>query len=548
MWFNVILFMTIVSTYVQGDAERIVKLRQGRVRGHLDPNGGLYSFYGIPYATAPTGIHKFKAPLPGPAWIDTLDAVDNRTLCPQKDFMGLMPESLFDIKEDCLVANIFVPATKETNLSVVIYVHGGAFVIGYGNWLSYKALVRSKKVIVVTFNYRLGAHGFLCLGTDDVPGNAGMKDQVALLRWVNQNIANFGGNPEEVTIAGYSAGSVSVDLLMLSKSTKGLFKKIIPESGASLAAFSIQTDPFENAKEFARLLNYTGSNSIASLEDFFKNVSYESLTSINVLARLDSTFLMSPCIERSNSGEAFLTDSPLGIIKHGLYPKIPTLYGFTSMEGLVRLPLFDQFKDAMNKNFQDFLPPDLKFQNDEERQAVAQKVKEFYFGNSNIDSDTILEYINYFSDIIFTYPALRTVKYHVEAGHDQIYLYEFSFVHDDLPKIPYTNIRGADHCSQTYIVSDGLNATMNNDRLEEMKPIIRTIWANFIFTGKPIPEDSELPPWPPVGKNWSPHMSIDLPLSLRGSLLKERTLFWDQIYERHYQQPIPPPASPHLEL
>ncbi|VVC88033.1 unnamed protein product [Leptidea sinapis] len=328
------------------------------------------------------------------------------------------------MKEYCLIANLFVPDTKENNLPVVVNIHGGGFQICYGNLNTYKNLIRSKRIIIETFNYRLGPFGFLCLGTKDAPGYAGMKDQVALLRWVNQNIAEFDGNPEDVTIDGYSAGSSSVDLLMLSESARGLFHKAIPESGAGIAAFSVQTDPKANAMEYAKLLNYTGSGSVADLEKYYKSLSYELLVSVNK------------------------TKNP--------FQSIP-----------------------------------------------------------------------------------------IEAGHNQIYLYEFPFAHDQLDIIPHTNIRRAGHCSQTNTVSDG-SATFNytNSKLIEMRNLTRSIWLNFITTGKPISEDSELPPWPPVGKNWSPHMSLDLPLSLRGSLLKERTHFWDEIYKEHYQQPIPPSTAP----
>lgn len=119
-------------------------------------------------------------------------------------------------------------------------------------------------------NYRVGIHGFLCLGTEDAPGNAGMKDQVALLRWVKKNIANFGGNPDDVTIGGHSSGSASVDLLMLSKSAEGLFNKVIPESGVSTSVFTIQSEPLENAKWFAKANNFTDVDDVYALEQFYK--------------------------------------------------------------------------------------------------------------------------------------------------------------------------------------------------------------------------------------------------------------------------------------
>nr|AIY69064.1 carboxyl/choline esterase [Chilo suppressalis] len=187
------------------------------------------------------------APLAPPTWVEPFDAIDKGIICPQFS----VPAGK-TAQEDCLVASVYVPNTNKTNLPVMIIIHGGQFLVGYGDVTTPRQLVNSQKVIVVTFNYRLGIHGFLCLGTKDVPGNAGMKDQVALLRWVKQNIASFGGNPDEVTIVGCSAGGSSVDLLMISKLTKGLFKRVIGMSSANVGVTSVQLDPVEYARTQAR--------------------------------------------------------------------------------------------------------------------------------------------------------------------------------------------------------------------------------------------------------------------------------------------------------
>ncbi|CAH2216936.1 jg263, partial [Pararge aegeria aegeria] len=228
-----------------------------------------------------------------------------------------------------------------------------------------------------------------------------MKDQVALLRWVKKNIVRFGGNPDEVTIAGYSAGSASVDLLMLSKMADGLFKRMIPESGANIAAFSIQSDPIKNAKEYAMMLNFDKYDNIEALQDFYKTIPYEKLNSVNAMNRKDSTFLLSPCVERNLGEETFLEEDPVNILKSGNFKRVPMLYGFTNMEGLFRAPLFEQWKSLMNENFSNFLPADLKFQNEMEMKQVAEKVRRFYFGQKSVSDETILAFINYFTDVIF---------------------------------------------------------------------------------------------------------------------------------------------------
>uniref|UniRef100_A0A0K8TVB0 Carboxylic ester hydrolase n=1 Tax=Epiphyas postvittana TaxID=65032 RepID=A0A0K8TVB0_EPIPO len=550
----VLIFLALAcAASAQGDAResRTVQTAQGPVRGFKTDE--IFEFYGIPYATAPTGKNRFKAPLPGPIWMNPLDAVNDKIVCPQGSMSGFPMDGLIE-RENCLVANVLTPDTEEKNLPVLVIVHGGAYQLGFGSALLPKSLVKTKKMVAVSFNYRLGLHGFLCLGTEGAPGNAGMKDQVALLRWVKENIANFGGNPDDVTIGGYSAGSSAVDLLMLSESTKGLFNKVIPESGANVAVWSIQLDPIENAKEFARTNNFTAVDDINALEEFYTTASFDLLTSDIFMYRKDTTFVASPCMERNIGEETFLEDYPVNIIKQGKYRKVPILYGFANMEGLFRMDIFAKWADDMNKEFSDFLPSDLKFKSESERSKVAQEVKEFYFGDKPVGEDTVQAYIDFFTDVLFAYPHLRSVQLQVEAGSDSIYLYEYSFYSpppefEGMPPIPefIKKIRGANHCAQSGAVHDTNMPFFGTDTSEEFlrfQEKLREMWLNFITTGKPVPEGSSLPAWPPVGANRSPYMDLGEEIKLKGPLLEKRARFWDSIYERYYRAPVPP--SPYV--
>lgn len=432
---------------------------------------------------------KFQDPIPAPTWFSTFEAINNTIACPQTKLNNNFTFPMSP-QENCLVANIYVPDTTQKKLPVVVYVHGGAYLVGSGTMMEAKNLVRSKKVIVVTFNYRLGLHGFLCLGTHDIPGNAGMKDQIALLRWVNKHIESYGGNPQDVTIAGQSAGSSAVDLLMLSPAAKGLFHKVIPESGASLAPWSIQIDPLENAKYIAKKAGFDNVDDIYALEEFYKTASFDLLKSTSeFLERTDANFLLSPCLERKGSEGPFLTDSPYKILKSGKYPKVPLLYGFADMEGLLHVPVFDTLREKMNANFSDFIPADLKFDSVEEREEVAKKIKKFYFGEKPVSQESILSFINFISDVYFGYSTLKAVQLFVESGHDRVYLYEYNFVDESEPAIPYTdNVRGATHCAQSFAILDGKNfespdETMISEEYKKVKAVMRELWVNFITTG-----------------------------------------------------------------
>lgn len=402
--------------------------------------------------------------------------------------MNILPSSKVP-KEDCLIANVYVPDTNGTNLPVLVIVHGGAYAIGWGNMFTPKTVTSTKKVISVTFNYRLGPHGFLCLGTKDAPGNAGMKDQVALLRWVKKNIKSFGGNPDEIILLGFSSGASSVDLLLLSNMTKGYFKRVISDSAGGISPFNVQLDPIESAKEYAKLLKFDNVYDIEALQNFYKTVPYEILNSGKVTALQNSGTIMAPCVERDVGEERFLDDNPVNILKSGKFEKLPTLYGFSDRDGLFRLPQFNDWKNEMNDKFSDFLPVDLQFKNEDEKERVAERVRHFYFGDKPVGEETVLAYIDYFTDVLFSWPMLRSVKYQVEAGHDRIYLYQYSYVEDSTPHIPYTNERGANHCAQTWGVLDGFwNNTIvdEKDVSEEMrqrKLFMKKIWLNFILKG-----------------------------------------------------------------
>ncbi|GBP97506.1 Esterase 6 [Eumeta japonica] len=518
--------------------------------------------------------YRFKGPLPAPTWLDIFEAIDRKIVCPQSE-MRRLPETeeKFVMEENCLIINVFVPDTDDTNLPVVAYVHGGAFQLGFGSMAIHSPFMNTGKIIEVNFNYRLGGHGFLCLGTEDVPGNAGMKDQVAALRWVKNNIASFGGNPGDITLAGFSAGAVSAELLLLSKSTRGLFNKVILESGAGVGVWAVQTDPLQIAKTYAESQGFTNGDDIYALEKFFKNLPLDVLQGDLFMDRRDSTFFFSPCVERIEAEDAFLTDAPINIIKKGDYEKLPVLIGTTDMEGLFRLPLFEQWKDAMNKNFSDFLPNDLQFENDDERQRIAEKIKQFYFGDQAV---SILGFVNYFSDVMFVYPTHRSVSLQLAAGSNSLYYYVYAFPNTNRPFNIYFGMTGAEHCDQSITLNDIIWAPMDiPERLDtfNIKQLLVDVWQNFITSRlasgnvhvtsfgladiheqrrspslrNPTPEGSYAAEifggeWRPTSLTRTQQALFNVTSELRDAeLWPGRMAFWDEIYYKYYSTPIPPP-------
>ncbi len=227
------------SRATSGGRVVIVETRSGRVEGFQA--AGVETFLGIPFAQPPVGKLRFSAPRPEEPWAGVRKVVEFGPSAPQPPLMLPLPGmDVGEQDEDCLYLNIYTPATDDARRPVMVWIHGGGFVIGSGSQPIYRGapLALRGDVVVVTINYRLGPLGFMYLGDlcpdlEGAVGNAGLRDQIAALRWVHENIAAFGGDPGNVTVFGESAGGMSVGTLLGTPSASGLFQKAIPQSGAA---------------------------------------------------------------------------------------------------------------------------------------------------------------------------------------------------------------------------------------------------------------------------------------------------------------------------
>src|SRR5947209_6860150 len=221
--------------------DAIVKTRSGEVRGRV--NNGIHAFKGIPYAAPPFGPHRFQPPRPVEPWSGVRDAFEYGPTAPKPPYFPpfdtLLPEPAIP-GEECLNLNIWSPDLGAASLPVMIWIHGGAFANGSGAITAYDGSNFARDGIVcVTINYRLGIDGFLFL--DNGKANLGLLDQVAALEWVRENISTFGGDPDNVTIFGESAGGMSVGSLLSMPRAAGLFRRAIAESGAGHHVISSET-------------------------------------------------------------------------------------------------------------------------------------------------------------------------------------------------------------------------------------------------------------------------------------------------------------------
>ena len=229
-------------------------------------DGRYYSvFRGIPYAKQPVQERRFIVPEEldeEDTWDGIVDFNRDVPKCYQTDMML----GGFDVgREDCLQLNVYSPDLKPNSpLPVMVWIHGGGFVIGSGSSvLQGPGFLMDHDVVVVSINYRLGIFGFLSLETEDAPGNLGLWDQRMALVWVRKNIAYFGGNPNKVTIFGESAGSMSVNFHLLSPQSRGLFHQAIMQSGTAISSYTnLNKSPSHYSRSVAEKLGCGKSDNV----------------------------------------------------------------------------------------------------------------------------------------------------------------------------------------------------------------------------------------------------------------------------------------------
>jgi para-nitrobenzyl esterase len=238
------------------NAATSVRVAQGELRGTSDQ--GISAFLGIPYAAAPFGDARMLPPRPAPSWDGVRDAAEYGPTCPKGEYppqyQALFPEVTIP-GEECLNLNVWTPDPGASGLPVLVWIHGGSFMNGSGSVTEYDGSAFARDGIVcVTINYRLGAEGFLYTG--DGVANVGLLDQIEALRWVQENIAAFGGDPGRVTVAGESAGAMSITTLLAMPAAGGLFQQAITQSGAG--AHTLSPDESRNvARYLAEALGVT---------------------------------------------------------------------------------------------------------------------------------------------------------------------------------------------------------------------------------------------------------------------------------------------------
>ncbi len=504
---KVLLFITLGAVLLAGclatpkDALSI-KTTDGKVHGKAINDGKVLAFQGIPYAAPPVGKLRWQAPQPAAHWSAELEATKYGHHCAQNhvfdDMMFQDSATPADSgSEDCLTLNVYAPAHNPGNakLPVMFWIHGGGYSGGGSSEPRHNGdFLPLKGVILVTINYRLGVFGFLALpelASDQggASGNYGLMDMVAALSWVKKNIASFGGDPNQVTIFGESAGSFAVSTLMAAPSVQGLFQRAVGQSGGALTSGTLSMDS----------LAVVGPKNVAWAKD-------AGATTLADLRAMSTDQLLTATQKTSVSfgpvvDGKFLPESVLATYLSGEQAKVPLLAGFNRDEGaFIGIGMTAQkWQTTVTQRFPD----------------KSEQILQLYPGST--DAEAVRSASDFGGDQFIAYGTWKWMELDRQTGDKNIYRYKldlaappskfhpgsFAFHSDDIEYVFGTlNTRPASQWrAEDYVLSEQM----------------MSYWTNFAKTGNPNGVDGNgqpLPQWPKYTAG-DPVLHLDHPISSR---------------------------------
>ncbi len=475
----------------------------GALQGVVE--NGVTVFRGIPFALAPVGDRRWAPPEPFPDWDGVRQATEFGPACPQPSSRSgsIYAWALPKVSEDCLSLNVWVPEDAR-DAPVFVWIHGGSLVTGTGSQDMYDGarLARETGLVVVTINYRLGVLGYLAHpdlsaeSPQNISGNYGLKDQVAALEWVERNIESFGGDPDNVTIAGESAGALSVVLLMVSPEARGLFDKAIAQSAYMVSMAPLRGSANGHASAESAGVAFQEKAKAASLAEL-RDMDPDDLVSI--AGR--NGFIPFGVID-----DVWLTDQMPAAFDKGEQAPVPVLAGFN--EGEIRslrfllppVPGSREYEAAIRSSHGDLAERFLRTYPAENPEAsMLATTRDAMYGwtaERLAASQTAAGHPSYFYFFDHTYPAAD------ELGLRAFHAMEIPYVFGTL-----------------FDITEPWPQPPRSDAERGLMTAMMQYWASFARTGVPTAEGA--PDWPAYGENATGMVFSETPTAWPG-LARER--------------------------
>jgi len=518
-YFHLLLLLLLLPAVFAQDENPVACLESGACfQGSYGTtsSGRVYASYqGIRYAEPPTGSRRFLAPEPHHPEEGLWDVSSESTIaCPQKS-------SWYDPwevvgQEDCLFLNVYSPENhQQAPLPVMVWIHGGALLAGAGTFQEHGPQhLLDKEVIVVTLNYRLGALGFLCLGSDVVPGNAGLRDQALALHWVKENIGQFGGDAGRVTIFGESAGSGSVSLQLLSPLAESTFQRAILQSGTALGISWGAPNTPQKALQYAAVFSTSvgcgeGCGDDADVLTCLQGVEVRDTVALTDIFPDQASFPWQAVPDSLFTTSPFLPAPAEELLQSGQFnSEVEVILGTCNDEGLSDLlgawtdpEFFETIRDTWDTagaarilglmRYSDVTPADVE---------KAHKIIDAYVGGvENITMSNVQSLIDMMTDSSMLYGVHKKIGYLLEQG---MTVYQYVLTHKGQFSIAQLHTMLLDGTPQTHGVAHA------DDLIYEWEPVfgssgwdtethqlsgddarVRDIltgaWASFATSGKP---------------------------------------------------------------
>lgn len=454
----------------------------------------VFAFLGVPFAEPPVGNLRFAPTVSVKLWTGERNAKKFGSICPQyleSTRATYFPFQIDDdsMNEDCLYLNVWTPTTNPGKLlPVMVWIHGGAFIQGLSNYFDGTAYAAVHDVVFVSLNYRVGAFGFMCTDDGYVRGNMGLLDQLEALKWVQRHITSFGGDPDQVTVFGESAGAISIALHLLSPLSGKLFRRAILESGSSYSSGACWTTRDASKYSFGRARRWSGveMKSGKELVDFLADKS-----AMDIVNRFGYGF--NPVVDG-----LFMPQTPISLHDAGKFHPVDILLGFNTDEG------FSFIKNLLLEEKRE-MSPDLAsdilklivfkhlFRGLPNGEKIRQALHEEYLAGISEPQVLHQRLVMMYGDILFIMPMLLQAMQHSKQAKTFLYQFDHRPIFSGLPSWVV-----ADHGHEIpYVMGEPLLDRLPDiwtDKERKVSAMLMEYWTNFAKTGNP--NGPSLPTWP----------------------------------------------------